>query len=112
MKVKGYSLCNGQVFVKIKDSVHTSVYCCSAGDFIHRTLKNAEVANAVACRTEQVIKLLSNPSCRMIDPLKIDFNLIEVLPAGTCFHIAGKRFVKYDKLTVSPRAFVKYTYKQ
>ena len=71
-----------------------------------------EVANAVADRTEKISALLSNSSCRLIKPIEIDFNLIEVLPKGTCFHIAGKRFVLHEKLKpgVSPRAFVRYVY--
>ena len=110
MKCKGFGLHKGQIHKKINGSKFTFVYCCSVHDFISRSLRNAEVANVLASRVDQVAKILSNPSCGIIEPFKIDYNLIEVLPAGTVFHIAGKRFVKHKSLNVSPRAFVKYTY--
>ena len=52
-------------------------------------------------------KLLSNSSCRLIKPLWIDYH---VLPRGTLFYIAGKRFLTNESIRqgISPRAFVKY----
>ena len=56
--------------------------------------------------------LLSKSACRIIAPLKINLNYIEVQPFGTCFDIENKRFViDPDVLKeASPRAFVKYRY--
>ena len=95
MKEKGYSLSGGNVFKKVEDSSFTSVYASDVRTFLLRSLANDEIANSLVCHINQVTSLLSSPACRLIRPLEIDYNLIEVLPKGVCFHIAGKRFVKY-----------------
>ena len=71
-----------------------------------------EVANAITPNMNTIMKLLSNPTCRIIIPIKINYNLIEVLPKGTCFQISTKSFVKFQTIpeNVTPRAFVKYTF--
>jgi len=45
-------------------------------------------------------------------PIKVDTNIIEVLPAGTVFRIAGKRFQTLESFPTgfTPRAFVRYHY--
>lgn len=71
-----------------------------------------KVADVLTPHISSVTHLLSQPSCRLIQPIKVDTNIIEVLPAGTCFHIAGKRFEHHNsfKRGCTPRAFVKYVY--
>lgn len=110
MKQRGYGLHDGKVYKKIKQSRFTFIYCSSVKTFISRALGNKDVAPYVAPRKEQVTSLLADPSCRLIKPIVIDYNLIEVLPPGTCFHIALKKFIHHESLKVSTRAFVKYTY--
>ena len=44
--------------------------------------------------------------------MQINFNLIEVLPSGTCFNIRKKTFYKVEELRASPRAFVRYHYNE
>jgi len=65
-------------------------------DFLLLALSNPEVADVLAPSFSAVSKLLSQPACRLIKPIQIDYNVIEVLPAGTCFHIAAKSF-KYTE---------------
>lgn len=110
MKGKGYSICGGSIFKKLEDSTFTSVYASNVKTFLLRSLANDEIANCLSTHINQVTALLSNPACRLITPLEIDFNLIEVLPKGTCFNISSKRFERHDVLQKSPRAFVKYTF--
>ena len=55
---------------------------------------------------------LCDPHCRLIQPIRIDLDYIEVLPSGTCFHIPTKSFIVNPNISGSPRAFVEYTYKE
>ena len=89
-----YSLYDGSIYKKVPHAKYTSVFCCSISDFMHHILGNPEVADAVAHHIGQIISLLKVKSCRLIQPIKIDYNYIEVLPRGTCFDIAGKRFIQ------------------
>jgi len=77
-------------------------------------LSNPEVAEVLAPNINAVSSLLSNPSCGMISQIKIEYNVIEVLPDGMCFHICSKKFVKHDffKKGYTPRAFVPYTFSE
>lgn len=88
-----YSLYDGSVYKKVAQSKYTSVFCCGVSDLIHHMLGNHEVADAVAHHAAQIISLLKVKTCRLIHPINIDYNFIEVLPHGTCFDIEGKRFV-------------------
>ena len=113
MLSKQYALCNGSIYRKAPESCFTYVYCCGVKEFVMRSLQNSKIANVLAQHVNNVISLLSNPACRLIKPIMIDYNLIEVQPRGTCFHIAGKFFKKHVKMRnegVSPRAFVKHEY--
>ena len=109
-----YALYEGSIYKKAPDSAFTYVFCCSVRKFLLRSLSNVEIANALVHYQNQVTTLLSDPSCRLIKPLIIDYNLIEVLPSKTCFHIARKEFVVHKSMRkgVSPRAFVRYRYKE
>lgn len=97
MKQFNYGICDGSIYKKAPDAKYTFVYCCTVHDFIHYILGNQEVADAVAHHAGQLISLLKVKSCRLIKPMKIDFNFIEVLPEGTCFNIAEKSFEKDPK---------------
>ena len=52
----------------------------------------------------QLSTLLSEPACRLIKPIEIDYNFMEVEDQHL-FDIAGKRFIKESgSLKGSPRA--------
>jgi len=89
-----YSIYDGSIYKKVPQSKYTSVFCCSISQFLHHILGNSEVADAIAHCIRPIIALLSEKSCRLIQPIIIDYNFIEVLPRGTCFDIEGKTFVK------------------
>ena len=68
-----------------------------------------EVANVIAPVWGSLNQLLCDPECQLIQQIKIDYNFIEVLPAGRCFNIEKKTFeVDSVHLKGSPRAFVLY----
>lgn len=108
----GYSICQGIVYKKIKESQFTSIYYGSVKKYLMRAISDLELANVIVPHLSTIENLLSDPDCRIIKPLKINHNLIEVLPAGTCFRISSKRFVKIKTMPekVSPRAFVRYIF--
>ena len=77
-------------------------------DNLLNLLGNVEVADLVASHVTQSTKLLSEPVYRLIKPIEINYNFIEV--EDQClFDIAGKGFIKEGgSLKRSPRAFICY----
>ena len=76
----------------------------------HATLSvgNPEIGDQIATYDNPISNLLEGPACRLLKPIDIDFNHVEVLPEGNLFDIAGKRFARdHKKLRGSPRAFCK-----
>ena len=73
-------------------------------------LGNFEIADIITPRITRLTSLLFEPACRLLEPIKIDFNFVEVSD-GFCFDIEGKKFIKSPKrLKGSPRAYVRYTH--
>ena len=81
MLKKNYRLCDGTIYKKAPDAKYTFVYCCSVKDFLLKTLANEEISEVLTPQIYQVIQLLSEPSCRLIKPIKILYNFVEVLPS-------------------------------
>ena len=79
MDKKKYALCQGYIYKKVPEGMHTYVYCSTVKDFLLYSMANHEVAEVVTGCLSNITYLLSQPSCRLVKPLKIDFNLIEVL---------------------------------
>ena len=73
-------------------------------------LGNMAVADVAAPFLQPLCGMQSEPSCKLIKPIVIDYNYIEVLPEGTCFNILEKSFQQQPNMKGSPRAFVKYVY--
>ena len=112
MQAKGYGLYRGRIFRKAEDAIHTMVFCCSVETFLLAILSNQNVADLLTPYVGMLTKLLSKSACRLIKPISIDFNFIEVQPNGMCFDIMNKCFVKNPVLKGSPIAFVKYRYRK
>ena len=81
-------------------------------DYLLNLLGNVEVADVIALHVTQLSALLSEPACRFMKPIGIDYNFIEV--EDQClFDIAGKRFIKESRsLKGSPRVFIRYKYNE
>ena len=80
-------------------------------DYLLNLLGNVEVADLIASHVTQ-FTILSEPACRLIKPIEIDYNFIEV-EDQYMFDIAGKRFIKESgSLKGSPRAFIRYEYSE
>ena len=92
MEVMSFGLFDGSIYNKPAHSKYTYVFTSDVHSFIHHILGNAEVADAIISYVSPIINLLSQKSCRLIEPIKMDYNYIEVLPRGTCFNIREKCF--------------------
>ena len=106
-----FGLHDGHVYRKVPDGKYTYTYCSPVKDYILSTMSNVAVADVCAPLMRQLIGLLSEPACRMIQPIPIDYNYIEV-EDGYCLHIEKKVFVQDPvQLKGSPRAYVRYKFK-
>ena len=112
LKVYLFNILLGRVYKKIPEATYTYIYCTSAKDYLLNLLGNVEVADLIAPHVTQLRTLLSEPACRLIKPIEIDYNFIEV-EHQCLFEIAGKRFTKESgSLKGSPRAFIRYEYSE
>ena len=89
-----YGLYDGSVYKKAPDAAFTYVHCSDVSDFLHYILGNEEIAESLTLHIPTLVHLLSVKSCRLIQPLVLDYNYIEVQPKFTCFNIRRKEFVQ------------------
>ena len=81
-------------------------------DYLLHLLANVEVADLIAPHVTQLTTLLSESACRLIKPIEIDYNFIEV-EHQYLFDVAGKRFTNESgSLKGSPRTFIRYEYSE
>ena len=112
LKVSLFNILLGRIYKKIPEATYTYIYCTSVKDYLLNLLGNVEVADLIAPHVTQLTTLLSEPACRLIKPIEIDYNFIEV-ERQYLFDIAGKRFTKESgSLKGSPRAFIRYEYSE
>ena len=70
------------------------------------------MADLIAVHVTELTTLLSEPASRLIKPMEIDYNFIEV-EDQYLFDIACKRFTKESGSPKgSPRAFIRYEYSE
>ena len=92
--------------------MYTYIYCTSVKDYLLNLLGNVEVADLIAPHVTQLSALLSEPACRLIKPIEIDYNFIEV-EDQYLFDIAGKRFIRESgSIKGSSRVFIRYEYNE
>ena len=94
MKKYQYGIFDGAIYKKAPGAAFTYVHCSSVHDFLHHILGNMEIAEHIAQHVNQLTNMLSPKSSRLIEPLVMDYNFIEVLPKYHCFDISKKKFVK------------------
>ena len=78
LKVYLLNILLGRVYKKIPEATYTYIYCTSVKDYLLNLLGNVEVADLIAPHVTQLTTLLSEPACRLIKPIEIDYNFIEV----------------------------------
>ncbi|XP_066928609.1 uncharacterized protein [Clytia hemisphaerica] len=82
MRKKNYAISQGKIYKKAPDSQFTYVYCITVPKYLKKLLGIAKIANKLASHITAVSNLLSDPDCGLIKPIKILYNIIEVLPEG------------------------------
>ena len=97
LKVYLFDILLGRVYKEIPEATNTYIYCTSVKDYLLNLLGNVEVADLIAPHVTQLTRLLSEPAWRLIRPIEIDYNFIEV-EDQYLFDIAGKRFIKESRL--------------
>lgn len=107
-----FGICRGRIYKKVSASRFTFALHSSVKEFLLKSLRDPEVADVLTPYIGSVTSLLSEPACGLLTPLKIDHDVIEVNPAGFCFHISQKKFLHHDKMKngMTPRAFIPYHY--
>ena len=112
LKVYLFNILLGCVYKKITEATYTYIYFTSVKDYLLNLLGNVKVADLIAPHVTQLTTLLSEPACRLIKPIEVDYNFIDV-EHQYLFDIAGKRFIKESgSLKGSPRAFIRYEYRE
>ena len=110
MKSNNQGLHDGCIYKKLEESEYTYIYSTSVKSYLLNLLGNFEIADIITPHITKLTSLLSEAACRLLVPIKIDYNFIEVSD-GFCFDIEGKKFTRNRKpLKGSPRAYVRYTY--
>ena len=83
MSDRSFGIHDGHIYMKIAEAKYAYVYHMSVENFINDILGDAEIANEIVTHTDLLIKRLSHPACRLIKPVKFDYNYIEVsFPLG------------------------------
>ena len=106
-----FGICDGFVYRKPSEAKYTYIFTCTVETFLLQLIelnKNVKLSDAVTPVVDKLINLLSKPKCRLIKPMSIDHNYIEVLPYGRCFNIEKKCFEMDPQMNGSPRAYVLY----
>ena len=96
MKVYLFDILLGRVYKKIPEATYTYIYCTSVKDYLLNWLRNVEVADLIASHVTQLTTLLSEPACRLVKPIEIDYSFIK----------------ESGSLKGSPRAFIRYEYSE
>ena len=110
MQENNYGLHDGCVYVKLEECQYTYIYCTTVKTYLLKLLRKFEIADVITPYVSTLSGLLSEPACLLIEPIKIDYNYIEVQD-GYCFDIENKKFVRHPKkLKGSPRAYERYSY--
>lgn len=72
-------LCNGMVYRKVPEGKYSFVAYKSIRNYILNNMGDMAVAEAVTNQFVQIVALLSEPECRLLEQAKIDYNYIEVI---------------------------------
>ncbi|XP_044165370.1 uncharacterized protein LOC114957052 [Acropora millepora] len=112
MKKLGYALYGGKVYKKCERAKYSYWYKCEMEAFINSLASNETFKDRLLKDMRKVSEILSNPHCKVIRPLCVDYNFIEVND-GQCWSIMDRRFVDNaiadkDIGHITPRAFSKY----
>ena len=96
MKNNNYGLRDGCIYKKLEECEYTCIYCTSLKNYLSNLLGNFEIADIITPHITQLTRPLCKPTCWLLEPIKIDFNFVEVSD-GFCFDTEGKKFIRNPK---------------
>ena len=107
-----YATSRGDVYKKYEHSRFSYKYLCSMKAFLHSLMGNETFKDRLVQHMARILPLLSDPDNRIILPLKIDRDLVEV-NNGWCWSFNTLSFQEgaipaHEIGHISPRAFVAY----
>ena len=97
MKSNNYGIHDGCIHKKLEECEYTYIYCASVKNYWLNLLGNFGFSDIITPHIAQLTSLLSEPACRLLEPIKIDYNFIEASD-GFCFDTDGKKFIRNPKL--------------
>ena len=97
MKSNNYGIHDGCIHKKLEECEYTYIYCASVKNYWLNLLGNFGFSDIITPHITQLTSLLSEPACRLLEPIKIDYNFIEASD-GFCFDTDGKKFIRNPKL--------------
>ena len=75
--------------------------------YLNKLLANSTIRDSILKNIEKLVKLMSNPACKLFPELKLDLDLTEVLN-GKSLKISEKKFICTPLRKTSPRMFISY----
>jgi len=112
MKALNYGMFQGKIYKKVEGAQYTYAVKCEAREFLNSLAANEHFKGRLISEITKLNEILSDTYCEVVRPIKINYNLIEVLN-GQCWSIKEKKLMfnaisENDKGKVSPRAFCRY----
>ena len=96
MKVLNHALHRGEIYGMPSGAKYAYVYLMDVEIYLHKMPVNDELKESIVKHRSAIEALLCNPSCEIIEQLKFDYDLIEVMsPEGTCFEITERAFTDH-----------------
>ena len=78
-----YALLRGKIYKKKSEAKYTYAYKCEVSAFVNCLAANEYFKGRLLKNMRRVIDILVDPDCEVIQPISVDYNLIEV-NAGHC----------------------------
>ena len=114
MKVLNHALHRGEIYGMPPGAKYAYVYLMDVEIYLHKMPVSDELNESIVKHRSAIEALLCHPSFEIIEQLKFDHDLIEVMsPEGTCFKITERAFTDHpieekDIGKISPRMYVPY----
>ena len=70
MKSSNYCLHDGCIYKKLEECKYIYIYCTSVTNYLLNVLGNFEIADITTPRITQLTSLLSEPACRLLEPIR------------------------------------------
>ena len=105
-------LYKGNIYVKPKQAKFTFIEMMDPESYFNKLMASGALREGILKHTNSLVKLMSNPECKLFPQIKINFDLIEVDDLKF-FSISQRKlidcpFKDEDFRKVSPRMYIKY----